>query len=462
MTELKDAPEEQLSLHALSKDMFTPKHTMNGLEVEDKMNANGSLHTRVLRVVLRSHLPHLCFQLSQAIEGVFDKGFNMANQCGGNDWARLSSFSMAKTVITAANALAFFGPDLSARPSFLQAAADYPEDLFRTAEVLRLTPSLLHPLIAPVLMRNHQASMTMVEHLTPVVEERLSRVRSNLEHSSDQVPKPKDCIQFFVDANSRKGEWTAHKIVQVLLGIWFAAVHQPALTIVYALEDLCEHPEFVEPLRRELSAICPYPRGKTIDASIAATLEEAPLLDAFLKESSRLHPSDSISVRRKALTPFTFRDGTHILPGDVACVPSQAIMRNEGIYTESMKFCPWRFVERIKDTGDEGAEAGGLRSLSRFTDTELEYPLWGLGRHSWYVPLSGQRKCTPDGSSMHSPGRFYASLLLKLFLAHVLMHYDTMLPTTPAMRTFHFRSSIIPTSKSAFLFRKRVRPCQGG
>lgn len=78
--------------------------------------------------------------------------------------------------------------------------------------------------------------------------------------------------------------------------------------------------------------------------SMLTSLDNAPLLDALLKESAYLHPSDSISIRRKVLKPFKFSDGTHILPGDVACVPSQAIMRDEQIYSNQTVFWPERYL----------------------------------------------------------------------------------------------------------------------
>lgn len=141
---------------------------------------------------------------------------------------RLRSFTMAKKVMLAANSLTFFGEELSNNSKFLSAALEYPEDLMITVEVLRFTPDFLAPLVAPILMRNHKASKTLVDHLMPVVEDRLRRARSDEKHLG---PKPVDCIEFFVDANSLKNEWSAQKIVQVIMEVWFAAVHQPALSI---------------------------------------------------------------------------------------------------------------------------------------------------------------------------------------------------------------------------------------
>jgi hypothetical protein len=58
----------------------------------------------------------------------------------------------------------------------------------------------------------------------------------------------------------------------------------------------------------------------------------------------------------------------------VACVPSQAIMRDQAHYgTNSLVFDAFRFVSSDGE------------NVSRFADASPTFPLWGLGRHSWYV-----------------------------------------------------------------------------
>ena len=56
---------------------------------------------------------------------------------------------------------------------------------------------------------------------------------------------------------------------------------------MYTLYDLCAHPEYIEPLRLEVSE----------QFTKRDSLENMPLLDSFLKESSRLNPSDSSKSR---------------------------------------------------------------------------------------------------------------------------------------------------------------------
>lgn len=51
--------------------MLQPEYTMNGLGVDDKMRANGSVHSRVLVVQLKSNLTILQPQLEGAIAASF-------------------------------------------------------------------------------------------------------------------------------------------------------------------------------------------------------------------------------------------------------------------------------------------------------------------------------------------------------------------------------------------------------
>ncbi|ROW10725.1 hypothetical protein VPNG_05126 [Cytospora leucostoma] len=362
--------------------MLRPDYTMGGLEVKDNGTANGTVHHRVLRVVLTSRIADLYAPLSGIVSSVFEKQISSGDR-DHEGWTTLPSWTMARRLITTANARVYFGAELVENTEFHDSVHSFINDLLSTAEILRWTPSIIHPLVSRLLMRNHRASKTIIKHLTPVVEERLRRARTGVSGSGS--PKPVDCVQFFVDANSRKQEWTASRIVQVLLGMWFASVHQPVLTLIYALENLCEHPEYIETLRRELSTSAP---GRHVSGDLeaagqgsASALENLPLLDAFMKESSRLRPSDAISVRRKVMQPFTFKDGIHIPAGDVLCVPMIAIMRDEAIYPNAERFFAWRFMDSIRQSGGDGVNT--VRNTSRFTDSDSHYPLWGLGGHTW-------------------------------------------------------------------------------
>jgi cytochrome P450 len=344
--------------------MFQPKYTMNGLEVDDRMSVNGNIHSRALQVELRSHLGVLQYPLSERIAAIFTEEMTSGTPLPG-DWRLLHSFPVAKRLITAVNSLVFFGDEVSHDSTFLKAALDYPEDLMVTAEAIRFIPTCLASLVAPHLMGRYEASRVLVNRLTPLVEQRL-RCAYLADADVNSPSKPLDCIQFFVDASMRKKSkepWSAQKLVQALLGVWFASVHQPSMSLVYALDDLCFHPQYIDKLRDEIST--GMQEGRDIDS--------LPLLDSFLKESARLNPSDSISVRRKVLQPFTFGDGTRLMQNDVACVPLQPILRDANTYRNPLEFDASRFLN----------DTTGSKSALRFTDSNAQFPIWGLGKRTW-------------------------------------------------------------------------------
>lgn len=350
LKELGEAPENILSLHAISKEMLQPQFTMEGLKVADEMAGNGSVHTRVLRVLLRSRLPQLEPELGSIITAEINRQAQFVQST--NEEFQLKSFSFTKRLFTVVNARVFFGEQLYRDENFLRLAEDYLDHLFQTAEVLRLLPSWLAPAVAPLLMRSYRASKGLMARISSEVEARLAQTpqRSN--------EAPTDLIQFFVDS-SRSAKWSSTKIVQVLLGLWFASVHQPALSCCHALDDLCRFPDYQEELCKELEHV----------ESQSLPCTASPLLGAFLKESCRLHPSDSISVRREVLESFAFSDGLTVPAGNVLCAPLAAILCDPSRFENPTAFNPDRFLHQGK--------------ASDLTDITTDFPLWGLGKHAW-------------------------------------------------------------------------------
>ncbi|KAL8885607.1 MAG: hypothetical protein Q9192_006618, partial [Flavoplaca navasiana] len=327
---------------------------MYGLDVKDVMSHNGSLHSRVLRVLLTSHLADLQASMLDKVRAVMADEIT-SSKIAYDGWTGIKSFRMAKHLIRTANSGVFFGEELSRQSRFLTAALQYPDDLLIASEILRFVPKMVAPLAAPILMRNRRGLKVMVEYLVPMIQGRLN-------DGDSSKAKPLDCVQWIIDSNPKREPWPPEKIIQAVLGLWFASVHQPAIQLVYAIDALCKHSEYMEPLREEIQKH--LRKGES-----ALPFDEMPLLDSFLKESARLYPSDSISVRRKALSTFTFSDGSEVKKGEVACVPLRAMMRDDENYDEATVFNGFRFVN-----------SDGSKNTSKFADGDRKYPLWGLGR----------------------------------------------------------------------------------
>ena len=84
-------------------------------------------------------------------------------------------------------------------------------------------------------------------------------------------------------ARERKEE---HNYALSQLSLTMAAIHTTTGAMTQALLDLIAHPEYVQPLREEVVTVIEAERwSKT-------TLYKLRLMDSFLKESQRLHPSN--------------------------------------------------------------------------------------------------------------------------------------------------------------------------
>ncbi|CAG8984288.1 hypothetical protein HYALB_00010713 [Hymenoscyphus albidus] len=194
-------------------------------------------------------------------------------------------------------------------------------------------------------------------------------------------------------------------------------------TLVWVIHDLCDHPEYVEPLREEL---------QTSYADFERSTKGLPLLDSFLKESARLTPVESMSVRRCALAPFTFSDGTRLAPGDWGCAPSGAINLKEEYYPSPHEFSGFRFVDPaiIPDKQSPQINQG---KPSKLVDVDESFLMWGTGR-------------------MACPGRYYSSAFMKVIVGQIIMNYDVALVEPSAPRWFSWRAALLPKDHTLVTF----------
>jgi hypothetical protein len=98
------------------------------------------------------------------------------------------------------------------------------------------------------------------------------------------IPDRVDCIQWILETPPKGNPWSAERVIYELLAICFGSVHILSTTTVYVIHDLCLHPEYIEPIRREL---------ETCYQEFECTIQGLTLLDSFIKASARLTPVES-------------------------------------------------------------------------------------------------------------------------------------------------------------------------
>ena len=149
-----------------------------------------------------------------------------------------------------------------------------------------------------------------------------------------------------------------------------------------------------------------------------------------------------VSMMRKTLKAFTFSDGTVIPRGALIFAAGHARHMDPGIHPTSDAFDGFRFSNLEKEQQENGptVNLGGTLSGARFklATTTPDYLVWGYGRHA----------CS---------GRFFAALVLKLVLAHLVLGYDVTFEkgggVRPADVVVGFNQ--LPNPHAKILLRKR-------
>jgi cytochrome P450 len=86
------------------------------------------------------------------------------------------------------------------------------------------------------------------------------------------------------------------------------------MNLDFIMLQLCRRPDIQDALREKIS---------TLERMSYEKLMALPLLDSFITETVRLHPLDTLAVRRKALEAYTFAGGQpHVPKGATVAVSS--------------------------------------------------------------------------------------------------------------------------------------------
>ncbi|KAK1757158.1 cytochrome P450 [Echria macrotheca] len=426
-------PGNALSLYAASQRALQPMYTMHRFGWYD-VPPEGLGYVRALRTLLTNHLPNLLPELG----GMMGRKFEELRSQGDEmvDGERRSRVArMIVKMVVLANARSIFSEELAKNDEFVEAALTYIEQLVICAEIIRLVPSWLAPIVGRLVGRRNAAQRVLYNTLMPIAQRRCEE--RELASQGQQVPKHNDCFQWIMESSTAKTPRTAVGLVHELMAIWFASVHPTAITITIAIHDLCLHPEYLEPLRMEISESY---------ADFERTGQGLPLLDSFIKESARLNPVESISTRRCAVRPFSFADGTSLAVGDWACTPVASILRSARFYEDPLVFSGFRFApadalnQKSNPGGTDETKVPRQANPSKLVDVDSAFYMWGSGRQT-------------------CPGRYYASALAKVILAHIIANFDVKLVDPDASRTWTYRSSRIPREDTMVVFTPLETTC---
>lgn len=285
--------------------------------------------------------------------------------------------------------------------------------VFPSALLLRFFPSFLHPLLAHLTtIVNRIYKRKTLKVLKPYIEQQIDVVQNDMIRGQKTVHQNDILTWVIADAlrqnEPRKG--LVDRICCRVFTVIFAAIETTTLTMSNTVLDLCASNPSVQVwkgLAEEGHRIFSSCAGNAPDQAMVNSLVRA---DSALKETLRLRTSiKALAMQVTAPGGITLDGGNLRLPqGSRLSVSSWGIHHDEEIYPNASTFDAFRFSQLRE--GGESADAAISENDNKhlMVSASETYLPFGMGRHS-------------------CPGRYFAAIELKLFLAYLAVNYDIKL-----------------------------------
>ncbi|EKG16129.1 Cytochrome P450 [Macrophomina phaseolina MS6] len=291
-----------------------------------------------------------------------------------------------------------------------------------TYKVSAFVPEILYPVLyGAVALQHDYYKWKFDRQLVPLVKRRLAEMDAvgGASSKAGSGPPP-DLLSYYIkavskskDAKDRDPYVASARFSMILSGFSFATLSGALFAV---LSKLVGRGEDIAVLESEAAGA--VAKGEEWTAQSVASLVH---LDSFIKEVLRhitfngfglalmrcVDAAEGIKLPRGAGT-----SGDIVLPrGTWVGMPVDAMHRDDSVFEAADEFRPWRFVELAQrqqhQDGEEELTKAFLRnSMIATTD---EYLAFGRGKAT-------------------CPGRFFASDVLKLWLAYIVLNYDIAAP----------------------------------
>ncbi|KAI1873506.1 hypothetical protein JX265_005128 [Neoarthrinium moseri] len=371
LDELKTAPIDHIDFVATFIEMFEGKYTT--------MGSRSTLHPRVVKAQLNHHLDEVMPAVQQEIIEAFHDVFP---DC--EDWTPVPVVEALTQIVARVSSCMFGGRALAHDKAWVQSSINFAIDGFIGAQKIKKYPEFLKPLAARFMpeitsiAKHYEAAEAAA---IPILEARQRSGEKALDllyWMSEQAVGPEKDLKF---------------LASILLKVSFAAIHTSAAAPAQLIYDLCEHPEYIQPLRDEIESVV------DADGTIAkSSFLRMTKMDSFMKESQRFNPLLLITFERVVHRPWTLSCGLTIPAHTTVGIPTQAITMDPKLYPNPEVFDPFRF-ERIRKENPE------FEGRAQYVASNPSSMAFGYGRHA-------------------CPGRFFAAQEIKAIMAYLLRKYD--------------------------------------
>ncbi|KAL4263076.1 cytochrome P450 family protein [Pleurotus pulmonarius] len=217
-----------------------------------------------------------------------------------------------------------------------------------------------------------------------------------------------------------------------ILYLNFGGLYPTSIYLAQTLFEMAQMPtEDVDSVRDEIKAVLEQEGGWTKSA-----LDKFRKIDSILREVGRVHGLSFFGLGRITIEDGKLPDGAVIPSGYQVVVNLKHFHLDPQVYTDAHIFDPFRF-SKLRESEGEGVKYG-------FTTVDNHFLPFGAGRHA-------------------CPGRFFASMQLKIMIAIILLNYEFKLPDGQVARPKDvvLDGLVLPPIKEHLLFKPRLEKTEG-
>ncbi|KAF9527773.1 cytochrome P450 [Crepidotus variabilis] len=384
--EFRKLSEEEVSLTALVGDSDFPLYHAGHDQIIGTKNVQefSCYLTQNLSLVF----PRIREEVSISLKGLSLKA---------SGWTEVEATQLVLQLVTAVNHRVIFGLTSIENEEFNSLGLTTMKQIL--ASRYSLIFDFLPQLRSSVFAYFTQARQSQRRYHTTISAFVSSRISDTKTLSSDRVPH--DLLSWTLSGGSSNLlEGSANALSNLTLSV----SESISTSFLHVLYYLSANPKYASLMRKEVEA------SVSKEGWNKSSVDKMHRLDSFIKESLRLNCVNSVSSVRKVLTDLRLSDGTVLPFGSVLCLPSSSQHLSSDIYgSNSTTFDGFRF-SRLQEqhyADYEPHDPGTNIALPRYqlATSSSSYLTWGYGRHA-------------------CPGRFYASMVMKLVLAMILVEFD--------------------------------------
>ncbi|KAF5610171.1 cycloheximide-inducible CIP70 (cytochrome P450 family) [Fusarium subglutinans] len=262
-----EQPTNMLSMHeSAQQDLQTDYTTM------DPSLTHDPIHLELVTTTLTKEVGNLIPDLAEEIE------YCVSKQLGNStEWSEICIMESAQKMLSGITNRAFLGLPLCRNEEMLKLGIAFAQDIPLSSMVMKLFPSFVKPLVAPLITRSNRIHTREFEKIVePEIKARLEEYDSQDEH-----------------LKSDRNDYFA--LAQRVLLLNFASIHTTTFAVTHALLDIASSsPDLILELREEIESVLKQHDGKWNKRAVAQ-LEK---LDSAIRESQRKNSIVSIGVSR--------------------------------------------------------------------------------------------------------------------------------------------------------------------